>query len=211
MKKKSETISVIVILASFFFGMPVAADEGNNRRSKDRSIERGAYLTTILGCGGCHTEGALERLPYGSPLAGSQIGIAYTNEMANEHPAIVFPSNLTPHKEHGLGNWSKRQIARAIRSGINHSGGEVVSVMPWMNYSLLTSRDTYDIVNYLKSVKAIDYQIPTNIVEGEQAEHDYLRIGVFLFVPSQSVNPVARDGQRIEYPKELDKGYEREE
>jgi hypothetical protein len=145
------------------------------------SIERGEYLASILGCGGCHTEGALEGAPYGDWLAGSKIGIAYTNQGPLRPPAVVFPANLTSHKKMGIGRWSKKQIARAIVSGIDHTGGDLISVMPWMNYSLLKKDDVRDIVNYLKSLPALDYAIPDAIPAGKRSKHDYVRIGVYRF------------------------------
>jgi|GEM_PF-2379129 len=152
---------------------------------------RGEYLVTILGCGGCHTEGALERLPYGTPLAGSKVGIAYSAPEASRYPSVVFASNLTSHKEHGLGSWSSEDIGRAIRSGINHQDGEVVSVMPWINYSLLNDEDTNAIVAFLRSLPAVANKIPANVSLGQQSEHAYVRIGVYRFTP---------EGYEIELP-----------
>ena len=145
--------------------------------------ERGQYLTTILGCGGCHTEGALFREPYGTWLAGSKIGVAYTDFENDDRPGLVFPSNLTSDDETGLGKWSQKDIERAIRRGVNHNGEYLLSVMPWANYSLLKDEDVSDIAAYLMTLPAVFNEIPKNTKEGEHGDKPYVRIGVYLFTP----------------------------
>lgn len=181
--------SILLFMLLIVRGISAAADDAGSGNANQPppatavSIQRGQYLTTILGCGGCHTEGALQGLPYGPHLAGSKTGIAYTDPESSDFPGIVFPANLSTHKTQGLGEWSRQDIARAIRNGINHRGGEVISVMPWINYSLLSKQDTYDIVDYLQSLPAVEYSIPDNVVLGEPSRRSYLRIGIYRFDP----------------------------
>jgi mono/diheme cytochrome c family protein len=78
------------------------------------AVERGAYLVELLGCGACHTDGALEGAPDTSrALAGSRTGIAYTNPLEHENPGVVYPPNITPDETTGIGLWSDTQIADA--------------------------------------------------------------------------------------------------
>ena len=74
-----------------------------------KAVKRGEYLTTILGCGGCHTEGALLGQPTGDWLTGSRIGVAYTPDAPDQSPGIIFPGNLTPDEETGIGRLVRRQ------------------------------------------------------------------------------------------------------
>ena len=79
----------------------------------------GEYLVELLGCGTCHTDGAL----MGSPnmelaLAGSRTGIAWSNPLGDKLPGVVYPPNITPDIETGIGAWSDQQIGDAIRAGI---------------------------------------------------------------------------------------------
>ena len=54
------------------------------------AVNRGEYLVELLGCGACHTQGALVGEPDMSlSLAGSSIGIAYTSPFENERPGVV--------------------------------------------------------------------------------------------------------------------------
>ena len=50
-------------------------------------IKHGRYLVELIGCGACHTDGAIIGEPdAGRLLAGSKVGIAYTSPLHDEHP-----------------------------------------------------------------------------------------------------------------------------
>ena len=101
------------------------------------AVERGRYLVVLLGCGACHTNGAFEGAPdTDRGLAGSQTGIAWTNPLDNEHPGVVYPPNITPDENTGIGLWTDAQIAKAIRAGIGRHGSRRIVTMPWQAYSL---------------------------------------------------------------------------
>src|SRR5215208_5971653 len=85
----------------------------------DSQITRGKYLVTLGGCNDCHTPGYF----FGNPdmsrfLGGSDVGF--------EIPGLgVFHGpNLTPDRETGLGNWSEKDIMRAVRTGVRPDGRE---------------------------------------------------------------------------------------
>lgn len=64
--------------------------------SDDPLAQRGQYLVTLLGCGSCHTDGALTGQANSKLLlAGSRTGIAISNPLKVEHPGMVFPPK--PH------------------------------------------------------------------------------------------------------------------
>ncbi len=155
----------------------------------EASIARGEYLTTILGCGGCHTEGALLGHPEGGAnwLAGSRVGIAYTDYDPDVTPGIVFPSNLTPDKKTGLGRWSRKEIIRLLRTGLDHEGVQTLPVMPWPNYTLLNDDDVVDIADYLLSLPPVERAIPANVKAGEVSTEKYVRIGIFIYDPSGEI------------------------
>ncbi len=153
--------------------------------SAANSVERGEYLTNILGCGGCHTEGALLGNPTGVWLAGSKIGVAYTEDVADQSPGIVFPSNLTSDPETGLGRWSAKEIKTFLRTGMDHYGKQATTVMPWPNYAVLSDRDLSDIARFLKQLAPVKKRIPETIAAGTPVQHPFVRIGVYLFVPEE--------------------------
>lgn len=147
------------------------------------AIERGEYLTTILGCGGCHTEGALLGTPSGPWLAGSSVGVAYANDADGFASGIAFPGNLTSDEETGLGKWSKQDIIHFLTTGERHLAPRAVPVMPWPNYGHLKAEDLAAIASYLKQVPAVQKPIPDRIEPGEDISEPYIRIGVYVYSP----------------------------
>ena len=80
-------------------------------------VARGEYLVELLGCGTCHTDGALLGEPVMSrSLAGSGVGIAYTSPLENRNPGVVFAPNITPDRDTGIGRWTDNEIAAAVKT-----------------------------------------------------------------------------------------------
>jgi mono/diheme cytochrome c family protein len=144
------------------------------------SIRQGKYLVELLSCGVCHSDGALiGKLNPNRLLAGSHIGIAYSNPMVQKNPGVIFPGNLTSDNETGLGSWQDEEIARVIRTGVNNHGKRNLSVMPWPGYAKMTDEDTIAIVAYLRSIPAVKHEVPKNIRPGKKARVPYVHFGVY--------------------------------
>lgn len=153
---------------------------GNYAPENRDQVERGEYLVELLGCGACHTDGALEGAPnMERALAGSRIGIAYINPLANDKPGVIYPPNITPDIETGIGGWSDRQIQIAIRAGIGKHGDRRIRVMPWQAYSRLNREDLGAVVAYLRSVPAVRFEVPAEVRPGETAKYPFVYFGVY--------------------------------
>lgn len=143
-------------------------------------VRRGRYLVELLGCGACHTDGALEGSPdLRQPLAGSHIGIAYTNPLEHRYPGVVYPANITPDPETGIGGWSDTEIADAIRSGVGRHGGRAIAVMPWQGYARMSAEDLQAIVAYLRSIAPVENRVPAAVPPGTPAQYPYVHFGVY--------------------------------
>ncbi len=157
--------------------VPVAGNFAPEHRFQ---VERGRYLVELLGCGSCHTDGALEGAPKrNKSLAGSRIGIAYSSPLGTERPGVVYPPNITPHKETGIGLWSDQDIERAIRIGLGRHAGRRIAVMPWQGYTKMTDEDVTAIVSYLRSIDPIEHQVPDEVAPGQQAREQFVYFGVY--------------------------------
>jgi mono/diheme cytochrome c family protein len=151
-------------------------------------VNHGRYLVEIAGCAACHTDGALIGEPSTArPLAGSYLGIAYTNPF-RALPGIAYPSNLTPDARTGLGNWSDAQIAAAIRSGDLTSGPGHLIVMSWPLYQHMSDDDVNSIVMYLRSIPPIEHQVPKRVAPGTRATTPYVYFGVFRSGPELGIH-----------------------
>ncbi len=142
--------------------------------------ERGRYLVTLLGCGSCHTNGALVGQPRADQLlAGSDWGIAYTNPLQEINPGVVYPGNLTPDPETGIGNWSVAQIVAMLRTGMDNHGEQTLPIMPWPAYHEIVVDDAMAIAAYLKSLPAVRHAVPGNVAPGQSASSPYVHFGVY--------------------------------
>ncbi len=144
------------------------------------AVARGEYLVELLGCGSCHTDGALIGEPdMSKSLAGSRIGIAYTNPLESPNPGVVFAPNLTPDRDTGIGRWTDDEIRSAVRTGLGRHGPNRILVMPWQGYAQITDDDAWAIVAYLRSVEPVENQVPVNVPDGQETDELYVHFGVY--------------------------------
>jgi len=144
------------------------------------SVERGRYLVGLLGCGSCHTNGALVGTPDMTQLlAGSDTGVAYSNPLAVRNPGIVYPANLTPDVATGIGSWSVQEIVAMIQTGVDKHSGQTLPVMPWPSYTSIHAEDAQAIAAYLLSLPPVSHQVPANVRPGQKARSPFVHFGVY--------------------------------
>jgi cytochrome c5 len=106
-------------------------------------IIHGEYLAKAGDCIACHTETGKPNRPQ---FAGG-LGI-YT-------PFGMFYSpNITPDKQYGIGNWSKKQFLNAMENG-HCKDGFCYPVFPFLYFSRMKTKDLLDIRAYLMSIPAV--------------------------------------------------------
>ncbi len=113
----------------------------NPAQSTPALIERGAYLARAGNCMGCHTERG--GLPY---AGGRPIPTPF---------GTVFASNLTPDRQHGLGDWSADDFWRALHHGRSRDGRLLSPAFPYSNYTLLTREDSNALYVFLRSLAPV--------------------------------------------------------
>lgn len=89
-------------------------------------LARGAYLARIGNCAGCHTAAG------GAPYAG---GRGFDTPYGR-----VYSSNLTPHVDSGIGDWSLAEFRHAMRHGVSRNGVQS-PVFPYASFARLTDAD----------------------------------------------------------------------
>ena len=161
--------------------MDAPAPDGTRIYGEDASqVTRGKYLVELLGCGSCHTDGALVGLPNDRlRLAGSHIGIAYSDPLRQKHPGVVYPANLTPDQDTGLGKWSDVEIMRMITEGVDKHGRRKLAIMPWPAYTRLAAKDAGAIIAYLRSLSPVEHRVPANVKPGDPAIQPFVYFGVY--------------------------------
>ncbi|MGW9229783.1 c-type cytochrome [Pseudorhizobium sp. NPDC055634] len=136
-------------------------------------LQRGEYLVTIGNCDHCHTPGHfLGKRQDAQRLAGSDVGFQIPDV-----GTIVGP-NITPSKTTGIGNWTRAEIIKALRTGERPDGRILSTIMPWPDLAKLTDRDMEAMVAYLRSLPPVERQTPGPFGPGEPVS-----VHVFQLMP----------------------------
>jgi mono/diheme cytochrome c family protein len=151
----------LLCLAALLAAAPAAAED----------VALGAYLASIMDCGGCHTPGAMAGKPDADhPLAGGTVGFEIPQL------GIFYPPNLSPHPEAGLGRWSDAEVIRAVRTGIRPDGRELAPIMPWRSYAALGDADARALVAYLRSLPPSPRKVPGPVGPSETPPAPYFTL-----------------------------------
>jgi mono/diheme cytochrome c family protein len=106
-------------------------------------IARGKYVATASDCEACHTQ------PGGRPLAG---GLPLESPLG-----VIYSTNITPSRQHGIGNYSLQQFSSALRGGIRGDGAHLYPAMPYASYARLTDDDIKALYAYfMQEVRPVD-------------------------------------------------------
>lgn len=159
------------------FAMPEPASTANYSTEQ---LQRGRYMVGLLGCGSCHTDGALVgNVNQSRLLAGSSTGIAYSSPFVDDFPGVVYPPNLTPDLETGLGSWTMERLVQMIRVGTTDHSSRSLPIMPWPAFVNITEEDAFSMAAYLKSLTPVRHQVPANVSPGQRAPAPYVHFGVY--------------------------------
>ncbi len=124
-------------------------------------IERGRYIvTSVGGCVDCHSVGRDPNDP--TWLAGYIEGTP--GQPFEVGPFQIYPANITPDQETGIGSWTPKQVFNAFRLGQDKDGNTLCPPMPWPVYRNMTDLDIWSVVAYLKNgVKPVKNEVPDNV------------------------------------------------
>ncbi|HEU4663004.1 MAG TPA: c-type cytochrome [Dokdonella sp.] len=111
---------------------------------------RGEYLARIGNCRACHTTRG------GVPFAG---GRAFATGIGTVHS-----TNITPDREHGIGDWSADEFAHAMRHGVSRRGA-LYPVFPYAHFANVADADLDAIYAYLRAQPASASEPPPNRLE----------------------------------------------
>jgi mono/diheme cytochrome c family protein len=158
--------------------------------ASDRAtLERGRHLATAIGkCVDCH----------GPDLAGKTF--------IDAPPlGVVQASNLTAGKGGVLSRYGDAELERAIRGGVG-SSGHALKVMPSDEFQGFSDADVGAIIAYLRSVPAVDNELPASTV-GPIGRLLYLK-GDLPLLPAERIDRAAARktppaGPTVEYGEYL--------
>lgn len=114
-----------------------------NKVKNPQLVRKGEYLVKASDCIACHTPehsnkvfgGGLEfKTPFGS----------------------LFSPNITSDDKNGIGKWTEKQFAKALRQGVSPSGSFYYPAFPYRNYNYFTDDDANAIYAYLRAIPKLD-------------------------------------------------------
>ena len=144
-----------------------ASPDGPVRTATTGTVERGKYLVDhVLVCGTCHTPNGADGKPDTTKyLAGSR-NYDFTDGAGTV--VSVYAENLTSHNPEGLATWSDEQIRTAMTTGIDDEKVSMYPIMPYPEYSILTTKDQDSIIQYLRSVPPNDNVVAADYPYSDQ-------------------------------------------
>jgi mono/diheme cytochrome c family protein len=114
-------------------GVPQPAGSVQAPNRADR-LEYGGYLSTLAGCGGCHTQKEKGQPKKGMAFAGGERFVF--------HEAVVVSANISPDPQTGIGRWKEsdfldkfQQYREYAEKGAPPAGPESFTLMPWLTFS----------------------------------------------------------------------------
>jgi len=110
------------------------------------TIAHGKALVVAGGCAGCHTADPAKPFAGGGRIATPFGGI--------------YPPNLTPDNETGLGSWTDEDFVRALRLGIAPDGSRYYPAFPYPYFTKLIRDDILAIRAYLGTLDPVRNKVP---------------------------------------------------
>ena len=128
---------IVIVVGLFISYQPAIAPVGEIDKSSFSSqmIARGKTLYDLGDCTVCHTTKG------GEKDAG---GLGFATPMGT-----IYSSNITPDKEHGIGNWSFAAFERAMREGVNREGNYLYPAFPYTSFTHTSDEDLKALYAYL--------------------------------------------------------------
>ena len=158
-------IITCIIAATYFSSCSNNKSEPKASTTEDsmqKVVARGEYLAVhVAACIHCHSQRDFTKYS-GPPMPGTEGkgGQAFTHDMLDAIPGVLYAKNITPDPETGIGTWTDDEILRAMTQGINKNGDTLFPLMPYPAFNRMAKQDLLSIIAYLRTLKPIKNKVP---------------------------------------------------
>jgi mono/diheme cytochrome c family protein len=115
--------------------------------AQDALVKRGEYLARASDCIACHSAPGKPAFAGGLPIDSGH--------------GIIYSTNITPDRQHGIGSYTLQQFADAVRKGTRADGTHLYPAMPYPSYAKITDEDAKALFAFFQSgVAPSDYTPP---------------------------------------------------
>ncbi|RRZ93684.1 cytochrome c [Erwinia sp. 198] len=169
MKIKHFLLANAVLLSA---GSALAAPADNGEL-----IKQGEYLSRLGDCSACHS------LPGKPAFSG---GLAIESNLGT-----IYSTNITPDKEHGIGNYSEQQFSDAVRKGVLPDGKRLYPAMPYPDYAKISDQDMHALyVYFMQGVKPSAEQPPETDLSFPFSQRWGMRFWNWAFASDKPFRPI---------------------
>lgn len=166
--------SIAAIAALLFQGVVSVAGAD---QSATLSVDHGRYLALVGNCLSCHVRKG------GEPFAG---GREFVTPFG-----IIYSTNITPDPDTGIGKWSKRQFADALRKGVRADGQHLYPVFPYASFTKIRDADVAALFEYFRSLRPVKYSPPANRLKFPASQRWALGAWKYLYFNEARYQPAA--------------------
>jgi mono/diheme cytochrome c family protein len=111
------------------------------------NIANGEVLYNAGGCKACHKpDPAIAGLDANLPSGGAPLKTPI---------GVLYPPNITPDAETGIGKWADLQFVNAVQRGIADNGQHLIPAFPYTSYAAMRVEDVLDVKAYLMTLKPV--------------------------------------------------------
>lgn len=135
-------------------------------------IPRGRELTLAGDCLGCHS------LPQGPQAAG---GVGMRTPFGT-----IYSTNITPDKNHGIGNYTRADFHRVLRDGIAPNNRNLYPAMPFVFTHITKPEDIDAIYAYIMSLPPLDVPNKNNTGVFDLPVRPFMNFWTLLNFPDRS-------------------------
>lgn len=145
---------VVLVVAALFMGAafavaltPPKLDPEDYQNLQTANPENGEKMFWAGGCAGCHA----------APGATGDDRLVLSGGYAIDSDfGTFYAPNISPDKNHGIGNWSLIDFANAVRKGVTPHGKNLYPAFPYPSYVRMSDQDVKDLHHYIMTLPASD-------------------------------------------------------
>jgi len=155
----------------------LAATFAASAQADDSLVKQGEYISRLGDCGACHT------LPGKPAFSG---GLAIESNLGT-----IYSTNITPDKQHGIGNYSEQQFSDAVRKGVLPDGTRLYPAMPYPDYAKISDADMHALYAYfMQGVKPSTEQPPETDLSFPFSQRWGMRFWNWAFTSDKPFQPI---------------------
>ena len=147
---------VLFVVVRFYVLLPASRPAPDVKApTSPEALARGKYIVEHnAGCLACHSK-IDESQPGDAVQVGTEGGGRDFGNLPG-FPGHIRSPNITPDKEHGIGNWTDGEVLRALREGVDKNGRPLFPIMPYLHYAnRFSDDDALAVVGYLRTLKPL--------------------------------------------------------